>query len=76
MDRADVDAVLIRSDRHGIVHGDVKPQNVMVGAFGQVYVMDWGVARLLRYQQESPERFGSSVLRVVPYSMPWRRRSQ
>ena len=30
----------------GILHCDLKPANIMVGGFGQVYVMDWGVARL------------------------------
>jgi serine/threonine-protein kinase len=31
----------------GVVHADVTPSNVMVGTFGQVYLMDWGIARLL-----------------------------
>ena len=32
----------------GVLHRDLKPENIMTGPFGEVLVMDWGVAKILR----------------------------
>jgi eukaryotic-like serine/threonine-protein kinase len=38
---------------HGVIHRDLKPQNIMIGSFGEVLVLDWGVAKILRDDQNT-----------------------
>jgi serine/threonine-protein kinase len=52
----------------GVLHCDIKPANIMVGDYGQVYLMDWGIARLLDSERGST---GSSKTIVgTPAYMP------
>jgi eukaryotic-like serine/threonine-protein kinase len=37
---------------HGIVHRDLKPANIVLGDFGEVYVLDWGIAHVMQGAQK------------------------
>jgi serine/threonine-protein kinase len=45
----------------GVVHRDLKPDNIMVGTHGQVYLMDWGIAQLNGIDRPSEEGAEAAV---------------
>jgi serine/threonine protein kinase len=58
--RAFVDVCLAVEFAHvrGVVHRDLKPSNIMLGDYGEVYVLDWGVARVLEEPAGPPPTGG------------------
>jgi serine/threonine protein kinase len=77
--RAFVDVCLAVEFAHvrGVIHRDLKPDNIVLGEFGEVYVLDWGVAKVAGTSEEfddlhqaGPGTVSGALIGTLAYMSP------
>ena len=61
---ADVCLAVEFAHAHGVIHRDIKPDNLMLGDFGETYVLDWGVAKAIGEADDAFPATGDELTRA------------
>ncbi len=51
---------------NGVVHSDIKPENIMIGADGEIKIIDFGISKRVRSEKENRQTIAGAPCYIAP----------